>query len=148
MPSFADDPRRGRLVSALVPLLADSCPKGGGGYGGAFEVRLPFSEVEELGGLGLFRSALRAAGRSLDWKVETYGVAGAESIAGAVDRREVPAEFAEAIDQHMGAKKRDAIERSRPFAATGGAKVTSEPPGVIAAQRLRDALAADRATLA
>ncbi|MFD4757438.1 hypothetical protein ACFWOJ_00675 [Streptomyces sp. NPDC058439] len=62
-------------------MLADTCPERGGGYGGTFEVRLPFAEVEELGGLGLFRSALRAAARSLGWKVETYGVAGAESIA-------------------------------------------------------------------
>ncbi|MFJ5122326.1 hypothetical protein [Kitasatospora sp. NPDC088548] len=143
VPSFTSDPRHRRLVPVLVPLLADTCPSDAGGHGGAFEVRLPFAEVEELGGLDLFRSALRSAGRSLGWKVETYGVAGVETIAGVVDRREVPAEYTDAVEQHMGVKKRAAIERAGLFTAAKRAGASIDPPpGAVAAERLREALAA------
>ncbi|MEV7182568.1 hypothetical protein AB0O09_38710, partial [Kitasatospora sp. NPDC093679] len=99
MPYPAADPRHRRLVAVLPPLLTRSCPPQGGGYGGAWEVRLTWAETEDLGGLALLRSAMRAAARTLGWRVETYGAPTLYgAVAGIVDRRPVPDEFADAVD--------------------------------------------------
>lgn len=96
MPSFAGDPRHERLVAVLVPLLRRSCPPGGGGFGGSYELRLGVDEAEELGGVALIRSAMRKAGRSLGWaRLQTFGGSFPQVVvAGVVDRREIPAQFA------------------------------------------------------
>ncbi|MFG2638750.1 hypothetical protein ACGFX8_34185 [Streptomyces sp. NPDC048362] len=100
MPSFAGDPRHERLVAVLVPLLRRSCPSGGGGFGGSYELRLAVDEAEALGGMDLIRSAMRKAARSLGWsRLQTFGgVYRQVAVAGVVDRREVPEEFASVVE--------------------------------------------------
>ncbi|MGW8569851.1 hypothetical protein [Streptomyces niveus] len=112
MPSFAGDPRHERLVAVLVPLLRRSCPPGGGGFGGAYELRLGVDEAEELGGVALIRSAMRKAGRSLGWvKLQTFGGSYSQvAVAGVVDRREVPAEFTAAVEEYELQRGRAAAE--------------------------------------
>ncbi|MDJ0344199.1 hypothetical protein QMK19_29210 [Streptomyces sp. H10-C2] len=143
MPSHASDPRHQRLVAVLPPLLARTCPPDGGGYGGAYELRLTGREVRELGGLDLLRSALRAAARSQGWtRVETYGTdtAVGEAVVGVVDRREAPGGFAEAVDRHRQKRMRTAVETVARNRAEGTRRTV---PGsvVLAAQEFRAALA-------
>ncbi|MEU1854369.1 hypothetical protein ABZ499_35300 [Streptomyces sp. NPDC019990] len=111
MPSFVGDPRHERLVAVLVPLLRRSCPRGGGGFGGSYELRLGVDEAEELGGVALIRSAMRKAGRSLGWvKLQTFGGSFPQVVvAGVVDRREVPAESA-AVEEYELQRGRAAAE--------------------------------------
>lgn len=116
MVSFAGDPRHERLVAVLVPLLARSCPVGGGGYGGSYELRLGVAEAEELGGVDLIRSAMRKAARSLGWsRLQTYGGCYPQvALAGVADRREVPGEFAAAVEEYrMGRMRAMADTMSR-----------------------------------
>ncbi len=112
MPSFAGDPRHERLVAVLVPLLRRSCPPGGGGFGGSYELRLGVDEAEELGGVDLIRSAMRKAGRSLGWtKLQTFGGSFPQvAVAGVVDRREIPEEFAAAVEEYELQRGRAAAE--------------------------------------
>ncbi|MFH9959573.1 hypothetical protein ACH4OX_35915 [Streptomyces roseolus] len=111
MPSFTGDPRHERLVAVLVPLLRRSCPPGAGGFGGVYELRLGVDEAEELGGVALIRSAMRKAGRTLGWvKLQTFGGSYPQvAVAGVVDRREVPAEFA-AVEEYELQRARAAAE--------------------------------------
>ncbi|MGA4980331.1 hypothetical protein [Streptomyces cinereoruber] len=112
MPSFAGDPRHERLVGVLVPLLRRSCPPGGGGFGGSYELRLGVDEAEELGGVALIRSAMRKAGRTLGWaRLQTFGGSYPQAaVAGVVDRREVPAEFTAAVEEYELQRGRAAAE--------------------------------------
>ncbi|MFB7977628.1 hypothetical protein [Streptomyces vinaceus] len=112
MPSFAGDPRHERLVAVLVPLLRRSCPPGGGGFGGSYELRLGVDEAEEFGGVDLIRSALRKAGRSLGWsRLQTFGGSFPQAaVAGVVDRREIPEEFAAAVEEYQMERRRAAAE--------------------------------------
>ncbi|WP_457470045.1 hypothetical protein [Streptomyces sp. TE4109] len=101
------------MTTALVPLLQASCPPEGGGYGGSVELRMPDQEADELGGVALLRSSLRAAARQLGWKVETYAWAGTRhgTMVGVVDRRDVPAPFAKAVKSDMARRMRAAVDR-------------------------------------
>ncbi|WP_030276393.1 hypothetical protein [Streptomyces sp. NRRL B-24484] len=111
MPSLAADPRHSRLVAVLPPLLTRSCPPRAGGYGGAWEVRLARAEAEDLGGLDLLRSAMRVAARSLGWRFETYGAPTLYGVvAGIVDRRPVPDEFADTVERFRETRMRAAVE--------------------------------------
>lgn len=112
MPSFMNDPRHIRLVDVLVPLLRRSCPAGGGGYGGSYELRLTAEEAAELGGVALIRSAMRKAGRSLGWdRLQTYGGAyPSVTVAGVTDRREIPEPFAHVVEEARLERGRAAME--------------------------------------
>jgi hypothetical protein len=112
MPSFAGDPRHERLVAVFVPLLRRSCPPGGGGFGGSYELRLAVDEAEELGGVDLIRSAMRKAARSLGWsRLQTFGASYPQvALAGVVDQREVPEEFAAAVEEYGMARMRASAE--------------------------------------
>ncbi|TJZ99429.1 hypothetical protein [Actinacidiphila oryziradicis] len=112
MPSFAGDPRHERLVAVLVPLLRRSCPPGGGGFGGSYELRLAVDEAEELGGVDLIRSAMRKAARSLGWsRLQTFGGSYPQAaLAGVVDQREIPEEFAAAVEEYRMAWMRASAE--------------------------------------
>ncbi|MEU5239715.1 hypothetical protein ACH4UR_25345 [Streptomyces lydicus] len=113
MPTSAPDPRRSALIAVLVPLLRASCPPDAGGYGGSVELRMPDAEADELGGADLLRSSLRAAARQLGWKTETYGMVGTQlgTMVGVVDRRDVPAPFAEVVQSDMARRMRAAVDR-------------------------------------
>lgn len=113
MPTSAPDPRRAAMITVLVPLLQASCPPEGGGYGGSVELRMPDREADELGGAGLLRSSLRAAARQLGWKVETYALVGTQhgTMVGVVDRRDIPAPFAKAVQDDMARRSRAAVDR-------------------------------------
>ncbi|MGW7465323.1 hypothetical protein ACWGJT_11555 [Streptomyces xantholiticus] len=135
MPSFAGDPRHERLVAVLVPLLRRSCPPGGGGFGGSYELRLRVDEAEELGGVDLIRSALRKAGRSLGWaRLQTFGGSFPQvAVAGVVDRREIPEEFAAAVEEYELARGRasaEVVERTwqdgKPRAVPGSVFVAAQ----------------------
>lgn len=144
VPSHSSDPRHRHLVAVLPPLLARSCPPDGGGYGGAYELRLTGQEVRELGGFEIVRSALRAAARSLGWtRVETYGLdtAGGVALVGVVDRREVAEEFASAVDRHREQRMRAAVETVARNRAEGTSR-TVPGSGTVVAQEFRAALAA------
>ncbi|MEW1912537.1 hypothetical protein AB0442_29560 [Kitasatospora sp. NPDC085895] len=120
MPSLAADPRHARLVAVLPPLLTRSCPPQAGGYGGAWEVRLTRAETEDLGGLALLRSAMLAAAGSLGWRPETYGAPTLYgAVAGIVDRRPVPQEFAGAVDRYREERMRAAVETAERNRADG-----------------------------
>ncbi|MFB6477383.1 hypothetical protein ACFCXF_02840 [Streptomyces virginiae] len=112
MPSFEGDPRHERLVAVLVPLLRRSCPPGGGGFGGSYERRLGVDEAEELGGVDLIRSALRKAGRSQGWsRLQTFGGSFPQvAVAGVVEGREIPGEFAAAVEECQLARRRASVE--------------------------------------
>ncbi|MGW4690442.1 hypothetical protein ACWEPM_36955 [Streptomyces sp. NPDC004244] len=126
MPSFAGDPRHERLVAVLVPLLLRSCPPGGGGFGGSYELRLGVDEAEELGGVDLIRSVLRKAGRSLGWsRLQTFGGSFPQAaVAGVVDRREIPEEFAAAVEEYQ-------MERGRAAAEVVGQTLLDGKPRVV-----------------
>ncbi|MFF7702775.1 hypothetical protein [Streptomyces lydicus] len=138
----AADPRHQRLIAVLAPLLARTCPQDGGGYGDAYELRLTAEEVEDLGGLALLRSALRAAARTLGWsRLETYGVDTAGgTVAGVVDRRQVPDESADAVDRHRQARMRAAVEMVARNTADGVRRAVPGS-GTLTAQEFRAALA-------
>jgi hypothetical protein len=143
MPSHASDPRHRRLVAVLPPLLERTCPPDGGGHGGAYELRLTAREVRELGGYEVLRSALRAAARQVGWtRVETYGTdtAGGEAVVGVVDRREVPAQFADAVDRHRDKRMREAVETVARNRREGTSRMVPGS-GVLRAQEFRAALA-------
>ncbi|MFD9795492.1 hypothetical protein ACFWXK_31585 [Streptomyces sp. NPDC059070] len=112
MPSFAQDPRRHKLVDVLVPLLRRTVPEEAGGYGGAYELRLTAQEADELGGVDLIRSAMRKAARSLGWsRLQTYGgVYGRAAVAGVVDQREIPEPFATVVEAHRREREHAAVE--------------------------------------
>ncbi|HSA49832.1 MAG TPA: hypothetical protein VLH10_06930 [Yinghuangia sp.] len=112
MPSFAGDPRHERLAAVLVPLLRRACPPGGGGYGGSYELRLGVDEAEALGGVDLIRSAMRKAARSVGWsRLQTYGGTFPHvAMAGVTDRRDVPEEFAVAVEEYQMARMRAAVD--------------------------------------
>ncbi|MEU9148928.1 hypothetical protein, partial [Streptomyces sp. NPDC048349] len=82
------------------------------GFGGSYELRLGVDEAEELGGVDLIRSALRKAGRSLGWsRLETFGGSFPQvAVAGVVDRREIPEEFAAAVEEYQSARGRASAE--------------------------------------
>ncbi|MEW2418895.1 hypothetical protein AB0953_35225 [Streptomyces sp. NPDC046866] len=126
MPSFAGDPRHERLVAVLVPLLRRSCPPGGGGFGGSYELRLGVDEAEELGGVDLIRSALRKAGRSLGWsRLQTFGGFFPQAaVAGVVDRREIPEEFSAAVEEYR-------MERGRAAADVVGQTLLDGKPRAV-----------------
>ena len=135
MPSLANDPRHQKLVGVLIPLLRRACPPDAGGYGGAHELRLPPGEAEDLGGFPLIRSAMRKAARELGWsKLQTYGsVSATVALAGVLDQREVPEEFAAAVERYKMAQMRDAAEAvsrrltsGTPHAARGSVFVTAQ----------------------
>ncbi|MFD8197846.1 hypothetical protein [Streptomyces wuyuanensis] len=135
MPSFAGNPRHERLVAVLVPLLRRSCPPGGGGFGGSYELRLGVDEAEALGGVALIRSAMRKAGQSLGWaKLQTLGGSFPQvAIAGVVDRREVPGEFAAAVEEYELQRGRAAaevigqtVEDGKPRAVPGSVFVVAQ----------------------
>ena len=100
------------MTAVLVPLLLASCPSDAGEYGGSVELRMPDAEADELGGVDLLRASLRAAARHLGWKVETYGWAGTQhgTMVGAVDRRQVPAPFADAVRRDRARLARAAVD--------------------------------------
>ncbi|MGP3991625.1 hypothetical protein [Streptomyces sp. 3N207] len=106
MPLFTRDPRHQHLAAVLVPLLKKSCPPGGGGFGGWYELRLDVDEAEDLGGVGLIRSAMRQAARSLGWsRLQTFGGTYPQLVvAGVVDQRRIPEEFAAVIDEYRMAR--------------------------------------------
>lgn len=95
-----------------MPLLRRSCPPDGGGFGGSYELRLGVDEADELGGVDLIRSALRKAGRSLGWsRLQTFGGSFPQvAVAGVVDRREIPEEFAAAVEEYDLQRGRAAVE--------------------------------------
>ncbi|MGW0538204.1 hypothetical protein [Streptomyces sp. NPDC003032] len=111
MVSYAKDERWIALAKVLVPLLERSDPKGAGGYGGTFQVRLPREEAAQLGGVDLIRAALRKAARQLGWTSRTYGFGGgpedASALIGIYDTREAPEPYAQVVEQRM----RAAVER-------------------------------------
>ncbi|MFF4709247.1 hypothetical protein [Streptomyces sp. NPDC001297] len=109
-----------------MPLLRRSCPPRGGGFGGTYELRLGVDEAEELGGVALIRSALRKAGRSLGWaKLQTFGGSFPQvAVAGVVDRREVPEEFAAAVEEYE-------LERGRAAAEMIGRTIEDGKPRVV-----------------
>ncbi|MFI9202168.1 hypothetical protein [Streptomyces sp. NPDC053048] len=111
MPSYAKDPRHIKLTAVLVPLLRRTCPEGGGGFGGSYELRLSAEEVDELGGLDLIRSAMRKAARELGWtKVQTYGSSGGPvTVAGVTDEREIPEPYASVVHQSNMDRQREAM---------------------------------------
>ncbi|GAA2810815.1 hypothetical protein GCM10010441_39310 [Kitasatospora paracochleata] len=143
MPSHTADPRHTHLVAVLPPLLTRSCPPRAGGFGGAWEVRLTRAETEDVGGLDLLRSAMRTAARSLGWtRVETYGIATLYgAVAGIVDRRPVPEEFAAAIERFREERMRAAVETVYRNRADGRQRAV---PGsvFVTTQEFRAALAA------
>jgi len=112
MPSYTGDPRHTELVAVLVPLLRRTCPADGGGYGGAYELRLGPEEAQGLGGVDLIRSAMRKAARTLGWsKLQTYGGAYPQvTVAGVVDQREIPDAFASAVEESRMARQHAAAE--------------------------------------
>ncbi|MFD3505759.1 hypothetical protein [Streptomyces sp. NPDC058678] len=112
MPSFAGDPRHERLVAVLVPLLRRTCLPGGGGFGGSYELRLAVDEAEALGGIDLIRSAMRKAARSLGWtRLQTFGGSYPQvAVAGVVDQREVPQEFAAVVEDYRMGRMRASAE--------------------------------------
>ncbi|MFD7620724.1 alkyl sulfatase dimerization domain-containing protein [Streptomyces sp. NPDC059802] len=65
---------------------------------GSVELRMPDAEEDELGGVDLLRSSLRAAAQQLGWRAESFAMVGTQhgTMVGVVDRRDVPAPFAEA----------------------------------------------------
>ncbi|MGW8356515.1 hypothetical protein [Streptomyces wedmorensis] len=93
-------------------MLRRSCPPDGGGFGGSYELRLGVDEADELGGVDLIRSALRKAGRSLGWsRLQTFGGSFLQvAVAGVVDRREIPEEFAVAVEKSELQRGRAAVE--------------------------------------
>ncbi|MEV7359313.1 hypothetical protein [Kitasatospora sp. NPDC091276] len=126
MPSFASDSRHQKLVGVLIPLLRRACPPDAGGYGGAYELRLSPGEAEELGGLELIQSAMRKAARELGWsKPQTCGTTTTTmALAVVVDQREVPEEFASAVERHERDRMREAAEAvSR--------RITSDAPRAV-----------------
>lgn len=126
MSSFAGGLRHERLVAVLVALLRRSCPLGGGGYGGSYELRLGLDEAGEWGGVDLIRSALRKAGRSLGWsRLQTFGGSFPQAaVAGVVDRREIPVEFAVAVEKYQ-------MERGRAAAEVVGQTLLDGKPGAV-----------------
>ncbi|MBX7554413.1 hypothetical protein K1Y78_42385 [Streptomyces sp. tea 10] len=74
---------------------------------------MPDREADELGGADLLRSSLRAAARQLGWKVETYAMVGTQhgTMVGVVDRRDIPAPFAKAVQGDMARRVRAAVDR-------------------------------------
>ncbi|MEU8844021.1 hypothetical protein AB0D97_33740 [Streptomyces roseus] len=70
------------------------------------------NEAEELGGVDLIRSALRKAGRSLGWsRLQTFGGSFPQAaVACVVDRREIPEEFAAAVEEYQVERGRAAAE--------------------------------------
>lgn len=135
MPSYAGDPHHERLAAVLVPLLRRSCPPGGGGFGGSYELRLGVEEAAGLGGVELIRSAMRKAGRSLGWsRLQTFGGSFPQvAVMGVVDRREVPEKFAAAIGVYERKRGRAAVEvlgrtfeDGRPRAVPGSVFVTTQ----------------------
>ncbi|MEV6207309.1 hypothetical protein [Kitasatospora sp. NPDC051914] len=126
MPSLAADPRHTHLLTVLPPLLTRSCPPRAGGYGGAWEIRLTHAEAEEVGGLDLLRSAMRAAARSLGWRFETYGMATHDGvIVGIVDRRPVPQEFTGEVERVWLPRMRTAVETVEQHRADASQRVAS-----------------------
>ncbi|MEW1911262.1 hypothetical protein AB0442_22910 [Kitasatospora sp. NPDC085895] len=141
MPSPAADPRHARLVTVLPPLLTRSCPPQAGGYGGAWEVRLTRAETEDLGGLALLRSALRSAAHSLGWRAGTYGAPTLYgAVAGIVDWRLVPEEFAGAVDRYRQERMRAAVETAERNRADGGQRAVRGSV-FVTTQEFRAALA-------
>ena len=65
-----------------------------------------------MGGVALIRSAMRKAGRSLGWaRLQTFGGSFPQvAVAGVVDRREIPAEFAAAAEEYELQRGRAAVE--------------------------------------
>lgn len=137
VPSFANDPRHQRLITVLVPLLRRSCPPGGGGFGGSYELRLAVEEAEALGGIALIRSSMRKAARALGWsRLQTFGgVYPQVAVMGIVDRREVPEEFAAVVgDYRMG--------RMRASAEVASHTLQDGRPVYVTTQEFRAAFAA------
>ncbi|MFF4694860.1 hypothetical protein [Streptomyces chattanoogensis] len=124
MPSFAGDPRHERLVAVLVPLLRRSCPAGGG-FGGAYELRLGVDEAEELGGVALIRSAMRKAGRSLGWaKLQAFGGSSRRLLWRVWRTGEVPAELAAEVEEY-------ALQRGRAAAEVVGQTLEDGKPRAV-----------------
>ncbi|MFF9076048.1 hypothetical protein ACF1A9_27730 [Streptomyces sp. NPDC014872] len=113
MPSFAKDPRCVALAEVLMPLLQRSCPDGGGGYGGGYQMNLDDEEAVGLGGVELIRAAMRKAARTLGWKVNTLGMIGTRhgTIVVIQDLREAPEEFAKAVNDDMNERLMAALHR-------------------------------------
>jgi hypothetical protein len=99
------------MAAILVPLLRRSCPKGAGGYGGAYQVNLGDEEAVGLGGVELIRAAMRKAARQLGWKVTTIGQAGTRhgTMVAVQDTREVPDAFRAVVSAVMNDKLRAAL---------------------------------------
>ncbi|MGW7200247.1 hypothetical protein [Streptomyces chryseus] len=101
------------MATVLVPLLQASGPRGGGGYGGSVELRMPDLDADELGGADLLRSSLREAARQLGWNVKTYAMVRTQhgTMVGVADCRDVPAPFAQAVQGDMARRMRAAVGR-------------------------------------
>lgn len=113
MASYAKDPRCIAMAEAIVPLLRRSCPEGAGGYGGSYQVNLDDEEAVGLGGVELIRAAMRKAARTLGWKVTTLGWIGTQhgTMVGVQDVREVPKQYAAAVNESMNERIRAALHR-------------------------------------
>ncbi|MET9952496.1 hypothetical protein ABZ135_13250 [Streptomyces sp. NPDC006339] len=111
-PSPSKDPRCVALSEALKPVLQATCPEGAGGYGGALQANLHPADADVLGGVPLIRAALRRAARQLGWRVQTLGHEG-ERVAMVLvhDVREVPEEFADALEEGRMRSSAEAAER-------------------------------------
>jgi hypothetical protein len=73
---------------------------------------LAVDEAEALGGIDLIRSAMRRAARSLGWtRLQTFGGSYPQvAVAGVVDQREVPDEFASAVEDYQMGRMRASAE--------------------------------------
>ncbi|MGW8953921.1 hypothetical protein [Streptomyces sp. NPDC055709] len=69
-------------------------------------------EAEVLGGVDLIRSAMRKAARSLGWsRLQTFGGSYPQvAVAGVVDRRELPEEFAAAVEDYRRGRMRASVQ--------------------------------------
>ncbi|GAA2638250.1 hypothetical protein GCM10009863_63820 [Streptomyces axinellae] len=69
-------------------------------------MRLDVDEAKNLGGVALIRSAMRVAARSLGWsRLQTFGgTYPLNAVAGVVDQRLIPENFAAVVDKHRMAR--------------------------------------------
>ncbi|MEU2135016.1 hypothetical protein [Streptomyces sp. NPDC018352] len=80
---------------------------------GSVELRMPDAEEDELGRVDLLQSSLRAAAQQLGWRAESFAMVGTQhgTMVGVVDRRDVPAPFAEEVQGDMARRMRAAVDR-------------------------------------
>ncbi|MFD7169265.1 hypothetical protein [Streptomyces violascens] len=101
------------MSEAVLPLLQRNCPPGAGGYGGSYQVNLDDEEAVGMGGVELIRAAMRKAARKLGWKVNTMALIGTKrgTMVFVQDLREVPEQYAKAVNDDMDDRIRAALHR-------------------------------------